>query len=106
MILMDMKNRILLSVYAIYCMRKLRNPLIAEPLVLAILMIVLFYFVSVSNVLKNMLVSESSYTYFLNAFSEADLLIQLILVSIGVIGLFLARNIPIYSGIKQRFGFI
>ena len=103
MILLNMRSRILLSVYALYCLRKLKSPFIAESLALSVLVSSLFYFVSVFSILENMLVSESYYQYFLNAFSEADLLVQMVLVSIGVVGLFLARNTPVYSGLKQRF---
>lgn len=105
MILINMKSRILLSVYAIYCIRKFKNPLVTESFALTILMMVLFYFVSISSVMTNMLASESSYLYFLRAFSEADLIIQLVLMLIGVVGLLFVRNIAIYSRFKQRFSF-
>lgn len=103
MIFINMKSRILLSVYGIYCLRKLKSPLIAESFVLAVLATILFYFVSISSFLTNMQASEDSYHYFLTAFSNADLLVQLILVSVGVTGLFLVRNITVFPGLRERF---
>lgn len=100
---MNMKNRILLGVYAIYCMRKLKSPLVVESFILAILATTLLYFVSIPSVLMNMRTSGNSYQYFLTAFSGADLLTKSALVLVGVMGLFFARNIRIYTGLKQRF---
>ncbi len=107
MILVNIKTRILFGVYAIYCIRKLKHPLVAESLILTILTAILFYFVSISSVLENMLTSENSYAYFVNAFSEAELLIQFILLSVGVISLFFVRNIASYSSeFRRRLSFI
>ena len=103
MMILNMRNRILLSVYAIYCMRKLKSPMIAESFVLAILATFLFYFVSVPSVLTNMQSSENSYRYFLSAISEADLMIKGVLVAAGITSLLFIRNIATFSGLKQRF---
>lgn len=103
MIFINIKSRILLSVYAIYCLRKLKSPLIAKSFVLAVLATILFYFVSIPSFFANMQASEDSYHYFLTAFSNADLLVQLILVSVGVTGLFFVRNITMYPGLRERF---
>lgn len=107
MIFINMKNRILFGVYIIYCMRKLRHPLVAESLILTILAAVLSYFVSISSVLENMLASENSYAYFVNAFSEAELFIQFVFLSVGIISIFFVRNIVFYSsGFRRRLSFI
>lgn len=103
MILINMKNKILLSVYAIYCVRKLKNPFIAEFFVLLISATILLYFVSVPSVVTNMQASENSYRYFLTAFSSADLLVKSVFVLLGITGLFFVRNITIYTGLKERF---
>ncbi|MBI2673804.1 MAG: hypothetical protein HYX23_00800 [Candidatus Zambryskibacteria bacterium] len=88
-------------------MRQLKNPLIAESFILTILAAVLFYFVSLSSALANMLASEHSYAYFINAFSEAELFVQFVLLSVGVIGLLFVRDIVSYfPGFRRRLGFI
>jgi ABC-type arginine/histidine transport system permease subunit len=83
-------------------MRRLKNPAVAEFLALSVLISCLSYFVSVFSVLDNMWVSENSYQYFLSAFSGADLLVQMVLIAIGVVGLFLVGNTPVYFRLRQR----
>ena len=98
-----MKNRILLGVYAIYCARKLKSSFVPESLLFVMLGVTLFYFVSVPSVLTNMSNSESSYRYFVMAFSHTGLLVQSILVLVAITALFFLRNIPVYTILKRNF---
>ncbi len=103
MINLTLKKRILFNVYAICCVRKLRNPFVAEFLIFATLGIILSYLISVPNVLTNMLNSGNFYHYFIVAFSNSGLLVQTILVLVIITILFFMRNIGVYTIIKQRF---
>ena len=101
---MNMKNRILLGVYAIYCMRKLRSPLVAESFVFAIIAAILLYFVSVPSVLTNMSASENSYHYFIMAFSGTNFVVQSILVAGLITTAIFVRNLTFRTTrLKQRF---
>lgn len=103
MTIFTMKNRIMLGVYLIYSMRRLKSPFIAESFIFVILAIILSIFVSVPSVLSNMLDSGDSYHYFILAFSNTELLVQAVLVLSGLTTLFFMRNIPLRTVFKQRF---
>ena len=99
---MNMKSRILVGVYAIYCMRKLRSPFIAESFVFVLLAIFLSSVVSMPSVLANMSTSGNFYRYFVVAFSNTDFLVQSILTLVGVTILFFVRNITVQAILKTR----
>ena len=103
MINLTMKNRIMFGVYALYCIRKLQNPLIAESFLFAILGATLLYFVSIPRVLNNMSTAESSFRYFVVAFSHTDHIVQSILILVAITGLFFVRNITLHAILKTRF---
>ena len=102
MTILTMKNRIMFGVYFLYSMRKLKNPFIAESFVFVMLAIILSIFISVPNVLSNMLHSESFYHYFIIAFSNTELLVQTSLVLTGITILFFVRNITVHAILKTR----
>lgn len=102
MINLSMRNKIMFGVYAMYCMRKLRSPFMAESFILAVLATILFYFVSISSVLKNMRASESFYHYFIGAFFNADFLVQSALVLVSITALFFVRNLTFHAILKTR----
>lgn len=102
MINLTMRNKILFGVYVIYCIRKLRSPFFAEFFAFIILAIVLTYFVSVPSVLTNMSNSGNFYQYFVIAFSNANFLIQSVLVLVGVTTLFFVRNLTFHAILKIR----
>ena len=79
--ILTMKNKIMFGVYLMYAMRKLKGPFVAETFTFAILAIILSVFVSVPSILSNMLSSPNFYRYFLIAFSNTTLMVQLILVA-------------------------
>ena len=100
---MNMKSRILVGVYAIYCMRKLRSPFIAESFVFVLLAIFLSSVVSMPSVLANMSTSGNFYRYFVVAFSNTDFLVQSVLVLVVITVLLFIRNITIHTISKQHF---
>src|SRR3990167_2929246 len=69
-----LKNKILFGIYVIYCLRRLKNPLVAESLMFIMLAAVLSYLVSIPSVFSNMSASSSFYHYFIMAFSNTDFL--------------------------------
>jgi hypothetical protein len=99
---LTLKNRIMLGVYAVYTVRWLRNPLVGEAAVFAILAIALSIFVSIPSVVSNMLDAESSYRYFLAAFYETELLVQLVTISTLVVLSFLTHGLVSYTGLRRR----
>lgn len=96
-----MKKRILFGVCLICVVRKLKCPFVGESFIFAMLIMFLFYFVSVPSVLTNMSASENFYRYFMMAFSNTDSLVKLVLVSVGVTVLFFVRNITVHTTLKQ-----
>ena len=102
MTLMNMKNRIMLSVYLEFFMRKLNNPFISESLIFITLAVILSIFVSVPSVISNMFISENYYQYFIMAFSGTDLLVQMILVLTGLMILFFIKNITSRAILRER----
>jgi len=102
MTLMNMKNRIMLSVYLEFFMRKLNNPFISESLIFLTLAVILSIFVSVPSVISNMFISENYYQYFIMAFSGTDLLVQMILVLTGLMILFFIKNITSRAMLREH----
>ncbi|OHB11552.1 MAG: hypothetical protein A3H60_01580 [Candidatus Zambryskibacteria bacterium RIFCSPLOWO2_02_FULL_44_12b] len=99
---LTMRNKIMFGVYLMYLIRKLKSPFFAESFIFAIIGMVLFYFVSVPSVLANMRASKSFYTYFMEAFVNADFLVQSILVLALITALFFVRNITVHAILKTR----
>ena len=99
---MNMKNRIMLSVYLEFFMRKLNNPFISESLIFLTLAVILSIFVSVPSVISNMFISENYYQYFIMAFSGTDLLVQMILVLTGLMILFFIKNITSRAMLREH----
>lgn len=77
---LTLKNKIMFGVYVMYALRKMRSPLVAETLVLATIAIVISAFVSVPSVIANMSNSASFYRYFMVAFSNTTVLVQMMLI--------------------------
>ena len=92
MINISVKNKVMLNVYAIYCMRKLKSPFIIESFAMTCVAILLFYFVSIPSIVSNMIHSGNLYYYFVMAFSQTDILVQSTLVFAGAIMVFSLRN--------------
>lgn len=99
-----MKKRIMFGVYTIFFVRKLKNPFITELLAFGLLVAVLFYFVSIPNVLTNMTASGNFYNYFVMAFSNTDFLVKLVLVLTAITVLVSMRHLTFYTlQLKHRF---
>ena len=78
--ILNMKNRIMFGVYLLYFVRKLKKPFVLESSAFIVLALVLFSFVSVPHVLSNMFQSGDLSRYFISAFSNTTLMVQMILV--------------------------
>ena len=76
-----MKNKIMFGIYLVYLVRKIKSPFVMEILSLAFLTATLSIFVSVPNVLSNMVSSEDLYNFFVIALSNTTLMVQLILIA-------------------------
>ena len=102
MTILNMKKRIMIGVYLMYSLRKLKNPLVAESFAFAVLALILSVFVSVPSVLSNMLESGSFYRYFLMAFSHTSSIVQMTLILGGLTAIFFVRNITFQAILKTR----
>ena len=92
MTIFTMKNRIMLGVYLMYCMRKLKSPFATEIFTLAILGIALSLFVSIPSVLSNVAESSNSARYFAIAFSHTETLVQSLIILAFATMVFSLRN--------------
>ena len=96
------KKKIMFGVYLLYCLRKLKNPFVAECLVFVLLAITLVYFVSILSFFSNMFSSGHFYDYLVMAFSNTEFLVQTILVLIAITVFLVVRNITVHAILKTR----
>lgn len=101
--ILSLKSKIMLDIYAIYLMRRLRTTFMLETLILVFLALVLPLFVSVPNVLSNMLDSTDFIHYFITAFSSTTLVVQVIVILSTMTMLLLVKNITIQAFSRQKF---
>lgn len=92
----------MIHVYAIYLLRKLKNPFIAESALFFTFAIVLLFFVSVPSVMTNMASSGNFHQYLIMAFSTTEFLTQAILVSASVTMVLFLKNIVSHNVIRER----
>lgn len=85
--ILNMKTRIMLGIYFIYISRKLKSPVASESLLLVCLAAILSLFVSIPSFLSNISNAGSGYHYFLMAFSNTTLMVQMILIAGAVVGI-------------------
>lgn len=97
-----MKKRIMFHIYAIYLLRKLKNPFIAESVLFITFVAALLFYVSVPSVMTNMAASGNFHRYLITAFSTTDFLVQTILVLASITILLFVRNIAIHSISRER----
>lgn len=100
---LSLKNKILFGIYLLYCIKKLKSPLVTQALTLLVLGGILSYFVSVPSVVANMLDSQSFYRYFIISLSNTEILVQAILALVGITSIVFLRNITIHTIFKPRF---
>ena len=80
----ELKNRIMLRVYMIYAFRKLRQPILAEAFLLAISFALLSILVSLPHIISNIILTQGSPAFFLDAFTKAQVFVKLIVLT-GII---------------------
>lgn len=102
MMKITLKQKIMSSIYILYLVRKLKTPLIIQPLVFVITVSTLFYFVSVPSFFSNMFNSGNFWSYFVMAFSTTDFLVQTVLIVAFVTAIFFVRNITVHAILKNR----
>lgn len=78
--MLNLKSKTLFGIYALYGVRQIKRPIFRELLACLVLSVVLVYSVSLPSILANMFHSPSFYRYLLIAFSNTNLMVQLILV--------------------------
>ena len=89
----NLKNRIILGIYAMYLARKLKSPFVPESLVLVILGGIISFSISVPSVLSNMFSAGDFYQYFVVAFSNTELMVQMLLVLALIPAIFFIKDI-------------
>jgi hypothetical protein len=106
MTFIDLKKRIMIRVYALYALRKAREPFIAELLLLMFCMTLLSFFVSLSHVMANTPRDVGGFSNFLFvAVRDTRLVVQAILLSMLVaFGLLIRNSISRFSNVfRGRF---
>jgi|SRR5579872_4845088 len=105
MMRLTLKTRVMLGVYTVYIIRRLKSPFVGELFVLTLLFGILSFLVSLPHVLSNIMLTRGSYTFFVDAFSKTHMTVKLILVSALASGLLFLRNVTVFttSRLKQRF---
>ncbi len=103
--ILNMKTKIMFSVYLAYLTRKFRSPFIAEVILFLIFSAILLVFVSVPSVVSNMLASGNFYEYLLAAFSQTDIMVKTILILAAITAALFVKNITLQtvSFFKERF---
>lgn len=102
--ILNMKTRIMFSVYLAYLTRKFKSPIIAEVVLFLIFVGLLLLFVSVPSVVSNMIASGNFYEYFLMAFSQTDILVKATLILASLTAVLFVKNITLQtvSFFKER----
>ena len=90
--ILSVKNRIMLGVYFMFLLYRLRSPFMVEIFALAVLGGALSLFVSIPSVLSNMAESPNVGSYLVTAFSNAEALVQSLIVLAFATVVFSLRN--------------
>ena len=96
-----LKNRIMLGVYALYVIRKLKNPYVMPALFLGLFFLPLTFLVSIPSVVSNLILTRGAYSFVSDAFSKTDIIVQALALLSSVSGLFYVSKIS-----RQTVGFI
>lgn len=100
----ELKKRIMMKVYMIYTIKRLREPFAAELLLLVVSLSLLFFFVSVPHVIANTPLSFYGFSHFVFiAIRNTEFIVQAILLALAVAGAILIRNfVSLYKRSSQR----
>ena len=93
------------GVYGLFIIRRLKNPFVGELFALSILFVALSFLISLPHVIANIMLTGSSYTFLIDAFTKTAITVKLIVISAALAcGLFV-RDITIVTvnQLKQRF---
>ena len=88
---LDIKRKIMFRVYAIFIIRKLKNPIVLEMLIFALSFLTLTYMVSLEHIIANTPHDLNGFYHFsLSAFLGTKYMVKaIVLVSIFIIGIWL-----------------
>lgn len=102
---LTLKTRVMLGVYALYAIRRLRNPFIGELFALGVLLSALSFLVSLPHVFSNIMLTRGSYAFLIDAFEKTDMTVRLLVVSAALACGIFVRNITVFTAnqVKQRF---
>lgn len=97
-----LKTRIMLGVYVLYVVRRIRSPFVGELFVLGISFAILSFLVSLPHVISNIILTRGSYVFLFDAFQKADMVVELIVLSAFISGCFFVRNITLFTTEKFK----
>jgi uncharacterized membrane protein YkgB len=102
---LTLKTRVMLGVYTLFIIRRLRSPFIGELFVLGILCASLSFLVSMPHVIENIMITRGSYSFFVDAFTKTQMTVKLLVLSAAVSCGFFVRNITVFTTnlVKERF---
>ena len=92
-----LKNRIMVGVYLLYVIRKLKNPYILPFLFFGLFISTLSFLVSIPSVISNLILTGGSYSFVSDAFTKADLIVQVLVLMLFVCALIYLRKASLYT---------
>lgn len=106
MIAVNMKNRIMIGVYIIFIIRKLKNPLFLKLSFLLISALSILSIVSIQHIINNTPHDVVSiYHFFLTAFMNTKITVQAMTLLLTTVGMFLLKDLTRYlhNSISYKF---
>ncbi len=99
---LTIKTRVMLGVYTLYILRRLRSPFVGELCALGMLFASLSFLVSLPHVISNIILTRGSFTFMIDAFLKTDIAVELLVISAALAcGLFV-RNITVFTTEKFK----
>ncbi len=92
-----LKNRIMLGVYILYVIRKLKNPYVMPVLFLGLFFLPLTFLVSIPSVVSNIILTGGSYSFVSDAFSKTDMVVQALVLLSFISGLVYMSKISTHT---------
>ncbi len=101
-----LKMRVMIGVYTLSIIRRLKSPFIGELFALGILCASLSFLVSLPHVISNIILTRGSYSFFVDAFSKTHMMVKLIVLSAAASGALFLRNVTMFTTDKLKARFV
>ncbi len=99
--IITLKNKVMFGIYTMFVLNKLKSPLVGETSTALLMVALLSLFVSVPSVFSNMFSSPSISRYFMIAFSNTTLVVQLMVIMSVLVAVKAAVSISHLSSVGR-----